>query len=196
MSAMGSKADQAASVCNGWKADVVFADDYDRLNAMEDTRLELHVRAAGAKDAAAIDRLIFYLDSLHAEARPDLFQVPSGTPRGNDFLRTVLDDPEQQILVAIQASEVIGYAHVLIKKMAGSSYRLERHYSEIDTISVDPAAQRLGVSRKLIDAATSWAESRGISDHQIAVHEFNGTARAVYEQLGFAPSVTVLRRKG
>ena len=187
---------RSANVRNGSKADIVFAGGCDRLSAMEETRLEVRVRAADADDAAAIDRLILYLDEFHAEARPDLFRVPSGTPRGNDFLQTVLDDPEQQILVAMRRDEVVGYAHVLIKNTAATSYRFERHYSEIDTISVHPSAQRLGAGRKLIEAARNCAESRGIRDHQIAVHEFNGTARAVYEQLGFAPSVTVLRRKG
>lgn len=162
---------------------------------METTSVQLRVRVAEARDAAAIDRLIIYLDEFHAEARPDLFRVPSGSPRGNIFLESVLDDPEQQILVATRRGEVVGYAHVLIRITRATSYRLERRYSEIDTISVHPGSRCLGAGQKLIESARIWAESKDIHDHQIAVHEFNGRARAFYEKLGFVPSVTVLRRK-
>ncbi len=163
---------------------------------MEEPSLEVRIRAGEPADAAAIDALILYLDEFHAQTRPDLFCVASEKPRGEHFLQTVLMDPQQQVLVAVRDGEVVGYAHVVIKNTPASSYRVERHYSEVDTISVHPAAQRLGTGRKLIEAAVSWASSRGIRDHQIAVHHFNRTARALYERLGFAPSVTVLRRKG
>lgn len=155
---------------------------------------EIRIREAQAPDVAAIDELIVHLDEFHARARPDLFQRPSEAPRGEEFLRNALVDPEQQILVAVIAGEVVGYAHLLIKQTAASSHRLERRYCEIDTISVHPEAQRLGAGRKLMEAAISWAESRQVSDHQIAVHAFNEAARALYEQLGFVPSVIVLRR--
>jgi diamine N-acetyltransferase len=163
---------------------------------MKDAPFEVLVRGASADDAAAIDRLLLYLDELHAEARPDLFRVPLGRPRGDDFLRRALDDADQQVLVAVMRCEVVGYAHVVIKSTPPSSYRFERRYSEIDTIAVQPAAQRLGVGRKLIEAALGWASSRHVGDHQIAVHQFNRSARALYEDLGFVPSVTVLRRMG
>lgn len=162
---------------------------------MDDASLEVRVRVADGDDVLAIDDLILSLDAFHARARPDLFRVPSGSPRGEDFLQTALEDPEQQILVAVRGGEVVGYVHVLIRDTAAASYRVERRYSEIDTISVRPAAQRIGAGRKLIEAALSWAASRGVSDHQIGVHEFNRPARALYEQLGFVPSVTLLRRK-
>lgn len=155
---------------------------------------DLEVRAARADDADAIDRLILHIDGFHANARPDLFRTPEGSPRGEDFLKGVLNDPNQQILVGVLHGRVIGYVHILIKSTPGSSHRLDRRYSEIEAISVDPASQRSGVGRKLIEAAASWAEGSGVRDHQIAVHEFNKSARALYEKLGFAPSLTLLRR--
>lgn len=91
--------------------------------------------------------------------------------------------------------EAIGYALVIIKQTAADGPRVERHYSEIDNIAVHPLAQRIGTGGKLIEAALGWAEANGVTDHQIAVHEFNGSARKLYERFGFAPSITVLRQK-
>ena len=156
---------------------------------------DVQIRPAILADAAAVDRLILCLDAFHAEARPDLFRKPSGSPRGEDFLETVLRNGEQQILVAVSAGEMVGYIHVLIKSAAPAEHRFERRYAEIDTICVLPAMRRLGIGRKLIEAALSWSESMGVHDHQIAVHEFNSAARILYEQIGFVPSVTLLRLK-
>lgn len=154
---------------------------------------QIHVRAAGPDDAAAIDELILYLDRVHAEARPDLFCVPAQKPRGEHFLQTALDDPLQHALLAVRNGETVGYVHVILKHSVGGP-RVERHYSEIDTIAVHPSAQRLGAGRKLIEAALEWAGANGVHDHQIAVHEFNQSAQRLYEQLGFARSVVVMRQ--
>lgn len=162
---------------------------------MDEASEEVHVRIAEPHDADAVDRLILYLDEFHAHARADLFRVPSQKPRGDCFLLTALEDAQQQVLVAMRNAEVVGYAHVIIKHTAASDYRVERRYAEVDTIAVFPPAQRLGVGRKLIEAALNWAKSNGVDDHQIAVHEFNLSARRLYEQLGYVPSVTLLRRK-
>jgi ribosomal protein S18 acetylase RimI-like enzyme len=163
---------------------------------MDEASEKVQVRVAEPEDAAAVDRLILYLDEFHAQGRPELFRVPSQKPRGDRFLLNALEDRKQHILVAISDAEVVGYAHVMLKRTEASGHRIERRYSEIDTIAVIPSAQRLGAGRKLIEAAVDWAESNGVDDHQIAVHDFNLGARRLYEQLGYAPSVTLLRRKG
>lgn len=157
--------------------------------------MEVHVRPAEPQDADAVDQLILYLDQVHAEARPDLFHAPSQKPRGDHFLQTALQDPQQLVLVAMRKGKVVGFAHALIKHSPPGNPRIERRYSEIDSIAVHPLSQRLGAGRELIEAAVSWAESNGVHDHQVAAHEFNRTARKLYERLGFAPSVMVLRRQ-
>lgn len=157
--------------------------------------MEVQVRPAELQDADAVDQLILYLDQFHAEARPDLFHAPSQKPRGDHFLQTVLENTQHHVLIAMRNGEAVGFVHVIIKHSAPGNPRVERQYSEIDTIAVHPMAQRLGAGRALIEAAVNWAESQGVHDHQVAVHEFNRSARKLYERLGFAPSVTVLRQK-
>lgn len=152
------------------------------------------VRAPEVTDADVVDQLFFYLDAFHAQARPELFQAPIGKPRGDGFLRSVLDDPQQKILIGLLDEEVVGFAHVVIKHTPASPFKVDRHFGEIDAVAVLPKAQGHGLGRKLITAATEWLTSNDINDHQIAVHAFNERARRLYEQLNFTPSFTMLRR--
>jgi ribosomal protein S18 acetylase RimI-like enzyme len=160
----------------------------------EAPHMHVSVRVAEETDSDSIERLLRYFDTFHAEARPDFFAPPWWAPRSDDFLSNVLEDPLQNLLVAVLAGEVIGYVHVLLKQ-TNSPVLVERPYAEIDSVAVLPDAQRRGVGEKLIQSALEWATSEGVHDHQIAVHQFNAAARRLYEKLGFTPSVTLLRRK-
>jgi ribosomal protein S18 acetylase RimI-like enzyme len=124
-----------------------------------------------------------------------LFRTSPEKPRGEDFLRNVLEDPLQLILVGVLGGNVVGYAHVIVKHIPASPYRKERRFGEIDTVAVLPEAQRRGLGEMLIGGALEWLKRQGVNDHQIAVHAFNGTAERLYRRFGFAPSVTMLRRK-
>jgi ribosomal protein S18 acetylase RimI-like enzyme len=152
------------------------------------------VRKAEAADAAAVENLKGHVHAVHASARSDMFRVPREKGEGERLLDGALADPQQQVFVAEDGGSVVGYVHIVLKHTPASDDRVDRHYSEIDTVAVHPEAQRLGIGRRLIEAALKWASTRGIVDHQIAAHEFNQAALALYEGLGFSRSVTMLRR--
>jgi ribosomal protein S18 acetylase RimI-like enzyme len=102
----------------------------------------------------------------------------------------------QEMLVAVQERQVVGYVHARVSHSAASSSRVERRFGEIESLAVLPRVQRLGLGRKLIEGAWEWLSSQGLDDCQIAVHAFNAEATRLYRRMGFAPSVTLLRRKG
>ncbi len=58
---------------------------------------------------------------------------------------------------------------------------------EIWAIYVDPEAQRRGVGRALMAAATRGLADRGFREAVLWVFEANAPARAFYERLGWAP---------
>jgi ribosomal-protein-alanine N-acetyltransferase len=65
--------------------------------------------------------------------------------------------------------------------------------AEILTLAVDPAAQRRGLGRVLVEVAADFVRSKGAETLFLEVAEDNSAARALYGQAGFTE---IGRRKG
>jgi GNAT superfamily N-acetyltransferase len=152
------------------------------------------VRPCRTEDAAAINRLLLYLDEFHAAARPDMFQVPSGDPRGRGFIDDIVADPEQALILAECDGDVVGLIQVALRSAPDLPASRTRRFAMIDAAVVAPDAQNKGIGKRLLEAAIAWAEQHGVFEQQIAVHEFNEPARNLYRGAGFTPSITILRR--
>lgn len=59
--------------------------------------------------------------------------------------------------------------------------------TDIITVAVAPNAQRRGIARALIDAATQTMTARGVRTLFLEVAEDNAPARALYAACGFVP---------
>lgn len=52
-------------------------------------------------------------------------------------------------------------------------------------LSVDPAAQRQGYGRAMVEAAEQWLAARNITKAMLMIRPDNATVRAFYETLGY-----------
>lgn len=89
----------------------------------------------------------------------------------------VLDD----VLVAESDGEVLGYVR-LHQPMAIPSHA---HVLEVNGLAVDPARQRTGAGRALVEAAVAEARARGARKLSLRVLGPNTPARRLYESCGF-----------
>lgn len=98
---------------------------------------------------------------------------------GTDFFarRT----PDDVLVAEDDAGRVVGYTAL------GRPTPLEanRHVWHVQGLAVDPAAQRRGVARQLLDAAAAEAARRGARKLGLRVLGGNTSARALYERAGF-----------
>jgi ribosomal protein S18 acetylase RimI-like enzyme len=90
------------------------------------------------------------------------------------------NDP-QDVLVAVLAGEVVGYASL----QAPTSLASNRHVLEIRGLAVRPAHQRRGIARQLLEAVIEEARTRGIRRLRLRVLSTNPAARRLYASLGF-----------
>jgi ribosomal protein S18 acetylase RimI-like enzyme len=94
----------------------------------------------------------------------------------------------EDVLVALEDGEVAGY----VRLAPVSPLESTSHVLQVNGIAVDPARQRRGVGRTLIDAAVGEARRRGARRLTLRVLGSNDGARRLYESAGFV-SEGVLR---
>lgn len=89
---------------------------------------------------------------------------------------------DEMLIVAELAGRRAGFLHALTR----ADFFEQRPAGHVSTIVVAPEAEGRGVGRALLDAAESWARSRGYPTLGLNVFERNARARAAYERSGFA----------
>jgi len=118
-----------------------------------------------------------------------LWQACDLTRPWNDPARdiaTCVSKPESTILIGeieggLAASVMVGH---------------DGHRGWLYYLAVDPARQKAGLGRKLVAAAESWLQRRGIPKVMLMVRPENEKVRAFYEKLGYIdePRVIFSRR--
>jgi ribosomal protein S18 acetylase RimI-like enzyme len=121
------------------------------------------------KELAALDRATW--DMLSSPAPPP----GDGEPFFNDR-----SSPED-VLVAVEEGVVAGY----VRLGRASRFASSDHVVTINGIAVDPARQRRGLGRALIDAAAAEARRRGARRLTLRVFAPNEAAMRLYESAGF-----------
>jgi ribosomal protein S18 acetylase RimI-like enzyme len=93
----------------------------------------------------------------------------------------------RDVVVAVVDGDVAGY----VRLGRATPLAASDHVLMINGIAVDPAHQRLGVGRALIDAAVAEARARGARRLTLRVLAHNEAARRLYDSAGFAVEGTL-----
>jgi len=87
----------------------------------------------------------------------------------------------REVLVALVDDEVVGY----VRLGRATPLAASDHVLMIAGLAVDPALQRQGVGRALLEAAEAEARARGARRLTLRVLARNDGARRLYERAGF-----------
>lgn len=80
------------------------------------------------------------------------------------------------ILVAVRAGAIVGAT------MVGN----DGHRGAVYYLGVDEPARRLGVGRRLVEAAEHWCRARGVPKINLLIRKENLAVLAFYEAIGYA----------
>lgn len=147
--------------------------------------MEITVRKATADDYGVMCEMFDEVDALHRDHLPRIFKKPDGPARDLQHYLDLIGDADAAVLVAEAGDDLVGYVHAVLKEAPAFPVFVPRRYVVVDEVVVR-AGQRLhGIGRRLMDAAQAWAVSRGAAAIELHVYEFNETAIAFYERLGY-----------
>ncbi|MEV4150547.1 GNAT family N-acetyltransferase [Amycolatopsis sp. NPDC049691] len=130
------------------------------------------IRPARADDEAALAKLDERTWTTTVSPAP---APPPGTPFFDEDCR-----PED-VFVAEHDGAVAGY----VRLGKGFGIPAHDHVRVIGGLAVDPDRQRLGIARRLVEAAVAEARARGARKVTLRVLGHNTAARRVYEACGF-----------
>lgn len=145
---------------------------------------KMMIRLAKKEDYEAINALRGPVCALHSNGYPALFKPVFAKDHQERVLK-MMENPEQEVLVAEENGQLMGFAMVEYIKSEETNSMYPVHEAHIVEIGVDEKAQGKGVGTALMEAVKAAAKARGCRSVQLDVWEFNKSALQFYEKLGF-----------
>lgn len=156
--------------------------------------MEVSIRRATAEEYNALCDLFDEVDALHRGYLPRLFQKPNGPVRGQDYYGELIADENVGLFVAETGKKLVGFVHAIIRDAPAIPVFVPRRYAIVEGIGVKSESQNHGIGRMLMDTVHEWAIAKGATAIELNVYEFNKTAVAFYQGLGYGASSRKMSR--
>lgn len=152
---------------------------------------QLTFRPATLADHETVRALMRDIHDDHARAAPYRFRVGADAML-DDHYRDIVTQPERDIILAELKGKPVGMVELALAVMPVTGGEPER-LTMVEVLVVDPALQRRGIARLLMQHAADWAASHDAPDLELNVYTFNADAMRFYERLGFAVTFQRMR---
>ena len=149
----------------------------------------MSIRRAEEKDIEGIRKLLYQVNQVHADGRPDLFKS-GGIKYTEDELKEIINDRTRPIYVYDEDEIILGYAFIWYEqtKESTSTYAVKSMY--IDDLCVDETARGKSVGKQLFEFLKEEAKREACDRITLHVWECNPNAYGFYEHLGMKPLYT------
>lgn len=154
--------------------------------------MDVTIRKAEPSDSAGLLRLLKQIAGLHHAGRPDIFR-PAGSKYDKREIADILRDEMKPVFVAVDDTQrVLGYAFCILRECKGDAMLQDRRTLYIDDLCVDAQQRGQGLGKALMDAVRNHAAQTGAVSLELNVWNFNKSALAFYEHLGFGVQKSIL----
>lgn len=144
---------------------------------------ELKIRRAENRDIPKIGVLLYEVQKVHSDARPDLFK--SGAKKyTDDELEEIIKNDKSPVFVAELDGEIAGYAFCIHKQFVGNSNMTDIKTLYIDDLCVDESVRGHRIGTALYDYVLDYAKAGGCYNVTLNVWADNVNAVGFYEKIG------------
>ncbi|MCR5733877.1 MAG: GNAT family N-acetyltransferase [Lachnospiraceae bacterium] len=149
------------------------------------------IRPAKKRDIQDIDRLLFQVNNVHADDRPDLFKRDC-KKYTDEELEKIIEDDKRPIFVYTDErdEQVLGYAFCIIEEYENDHNMVDRKTLYIDDLCVDEEVRGRHIGRLLYEHVLRYAKHTGCYNVTLNVWSLNTDAMKFYEALGLKPYKT------
>lgn len=152
------------------------------------------IRPAIGDDYPRLSRVFEEAEAFHREALPHVFRKPEGLFPPREVYTWMVESDEATLLVAELDGELVGFVTVREESAPDDSILQPSKYAVVDMLAVRRDRQREGTGKALMEATHEWARSRGLTEIELHVWEFNDRAIEFYQPLGYTTAQRVMRR--
>ena len=152
------------------------------------------IRKAVTDDIEDLQRLLFQVNNIHANHRPDLFKL-NGIKYSSDDLVAIFQDPKRQTFVATDSKGMIlGYVFCVIENNDETSCLQQVKTLYIDDLCVDSCHRGKHIGTELYNHALRIGKEMGCYRVTLHAWNFNEHAFEFYKRLGMTPLVTTMEQ--
>lgn len=140
------------------------------------------VRFACEKDIPQMNSLLYQVERVHQQGRPDLFKEGAKKYTDNE-LKDMLKDKTKPIFAAVDENDVMkGYAFCVFQEHKGDNVLTDIKTLYIDDLCVDENCRGQHIGSVLYEAVKKFAKEQGCYNVTLNVWECNPSARKFYEK--------------
>lgn len=142
----------------------------------------MNIRRAKKEDIPQIEELLYQVQKVHSDGRPDLFKAGE-KKYTTEELETLVKNDEKPMFVA-EDDVILGYAFCIFQHHGSSMYNNTTLY--IDDLCVSEKSRGYKVGTKLYEFVLDFAKKNGCYNVTLNVWDCNESAKIFYEKCGLS----------
>lgn len=142
-----------------------------------------HIRKAEINDLQKIDKLLYEVQKVHSDARPDLFK--KGAKKYTDEqLKGIIANEMTPVFVFENGGDILGYAFCVFKQQLNDNTLTPIKTLYIDDLCVDESARGQHIGTKLYEFVVDFAKKSDCYNVTLNVWADNTNAVKFYRSIG------------
>ncbi|WP_367924391.1 N-acetyltransferase family protein [uncultured Ruthenibacterium sp.] len=150
----------------------------------------MNIRRALESDIPGVNRLLFQVNQVHHQGRPDLFKSGGRKYTDSQLVEIFSDDSRPVFVAENENGQVLGYAFCMFQQHIDDNILTDVKTLYIDDICVDEECRGQHIGRRLYDYVIDFARAAGCYNVTLNVWSCNPTAQEFYEKCGMKPQKT------
>lgn len=154
----------------------------------------MKIRKAQTKDIPQIMKLLFQVNLIHHNGRPDIFKY--GTEKYNETqLKEIFSEEATPVFVAVNDNdEVLGYAFCIIQQHKNDNILTDIKTLYLDDLCVDEESRGLHIGTTLLNYVFDYAKQINCYNVTLNVWSLNQDALNFYTHKGMKPLKTYMEK--
>ena len=147
------------------------------------------IRLAKNEDIGALQQLYYELENDAVKFQPEHFIHGD---RDELFFQSIFHSEDQDIIVAEQNGEIVGFAHVMILEQKRVPCLKPERVVYLQDLDVIEEMRSQGIGTKLIESCKDYGKERGADFMRTQVFPQNTRGMKFYERAGFSEKMKTI----